>query len=331
MAIKWTIEKLKEEALKYEFKSDFAKSCPAARTMAARKGILQEICAHMAPSRTAAYTNKELQACADKFSTRGDFRLGDPNAYSSARRRNLLDKICDHMPKHVKRSGKNSPNFIWSFDKVKIEAKKYINRKAFQKGCQSAYNAAGRYGWLEEVCKHMLAPHQNVAYSLQELQEEANKYKTRSSFREENPSAYLVACRRKWLEQICTHMKRSRGSSKAEKELLDLVKEIYPTAKTFRDRRVKIKIKPQIQGFDIDIFVPELNKGIEFDGKYYHSIQGLKRTRPHWSNSDIKNYHKIKDKWFLTQGIKILHIKEEDWIKDKQDCIHKCMCFLSKI
>ena len=32
-----------------------------------------------------------------------------------------------------------------------------------------------------------------------------------------------------------------------------------------------------------------------------------------WSDEDIRNYHEIKDAWFATKGIKILHIKEEEW------------------
>jgi hypothetical protein len=42
------------------------------------------------------------------------------------------------------------------------------------------------------------------------------------------------------------------------------------------DNKVKIKGKPYIHGFDIDIFIPELNIGIEFDGGYYHTFAGLK-------------------------------------------------------
>ena len=49
-----------------------------------------------------------------------------------------------------------------------------------------------------------------------------------------------------------------------------------------------------------------------------------------WSDEDIRNYHEIKDSWFASNGIQILHIKEEDWIQDKEACIKKCLDFLFK-
>ena len=95
--------------------------------------------------------------------------------------------------------------------------------------------------------------------------------------------------------------------------------------------KVKIKIKPHIQRFEIDIYVPELNKGIEFDGTYHHSFDGLRRSRKHWPVKDVKNYHKIKDSWFLSTGIEILHIKEKDWMENKEKCIKKCFDFLGVV
>lgn len=68
--------------------------------------------------------------------------------------------------------------------------------------------------------------------------------------------------------------------------------------------------------------------GIEFDGKYWHSAKGLKRSRKHWPEEDIINYHEIKDNYFLSQGIQILHIKEEDWHINRSLCISQIEQFL---
>lgn len=119
-----------------------------------------------------------------------------------------------------------------------------------------------------------------------------------------------------------------KGASKAENELMGIIKNIYPKTQKFRDRKVKIEGKPYIKGFDIDIFVPEINMGIEFDGIYHHSIGGLKRGRPNWPDQDLLNYHAIKDSWFLQKNIQILHIYEKNWLDNKQSCIEKCLCFL---
>jgi len=48
-----------------------------------------------------------------------------------------------------------------------------------------------------------------------------------------------------------------------------------------------------------------------------------------WSDNDIHNYHQLKDDWFATKDIQILHIKEEDWNVDREGCIKRCLNFLN--
>jgi hypothetical protein len=53
---------------------------------------------------------------------------------------------------------------------------------------------------------------------------------------------------------------------------------------------------------EIDIYLPELKIGFEFNGIYCHSDK--------YRN---KNYHSDKNKYFLERGIRIIHIWEDDW------------------
>ena len=124
----------------------------------------------------------------------------------------------------------------------------------------------------------------------------------------------------------------NNGVSKAEIELSDIIRSLYSGTTKKRDRGVTISGKPYIQGFEIDIFVPELNRGIEYDGKYYHSYERMRADpdKALWSDDDIRSYHKLKDDWFETKGIQILHIKEEEWNLDKEACIKRCLAFLSQ-
>jgi hypothetical protein len=130
------------------------------------------------------------------------------------------------------------------------------------------------------------------------------------------------------LGQRCPACSFSGGTSKMEKELFDIVKNIHSSAKKVKRRGISIAGKPHISGFDIDVFVPELRKGIEFDGKYFHSVNGLKRSYPNWPLHDIQNYHTIKDRYFRSEGISLLHVGEDDWLKDRKSCIDKCLNFL---
>jgi hypothetical protein len=62
-------------------------------------------------------------------------------------------------------------------------------------------------------------------------------------------------------------------------------------------------------GLEIDIYLPGLKLGFEFNGLYWHS-----------ELFKDKNYHLNKTNWFKERGIRIIHIWEDDWIF-KQDII----------
>jgi hypothetical protein len=162
---------------------------------------------------------------------------------------------------------------------------------------------------------------------LEESQQEANKYSSKYEFYRENSAVWQAAYKRSDYNKICSHMKKPKISA-PEKAILEEVSKYFPTAKKFRETKIRIPGKEFIKGLEIDIFVPELNKGIEFDGEWYHSLDGLKRGHPKWPIEALREYHTIKDDYFYAKGIQILHIKEEDWIKDKKDCLNLCISFL---
>jgi hypothetical protein len=68
--------------------------------------------------------------------------------------------------------------------------------------------------------------------------------------------------------------------------------------------------------------------GIEFDGTYWHSFETMKKSKIDWPTEDVKNYHEIKDLWFSSKDIFILHVKEGDWNRNKEACVEKCLKFL---
>ena len=82
------------------------------------------------------------------------------------------------------------------------------------------------------------------------------------------------------------------NSSIKEKELFLFIKSIYTDEiiNSYRD------------GLEIDIFLPKLNIGFEFNGLYWHSEEKLD-----------KNYHLNKTMYFREKGIRIIHIWEDDW------------------
>ena len=82
------------------------------------------------------------------------------------------------------------------------------------------------------------------------------------------------------------------NSSIKEKELLEYIKSIY-TGEIISNYR---------DGLEIDIYLPELNIGFEFNGLYFHSTKFRE-----------KNYHLNKTNYFKKNSIRIIHIWEDDW------------------
>jgi hypothetical protein len=232
------------------------------------------------------------------------------------------------MPKRVDQSGANSPTFKWTEDEIYKEALKYTDKRSFKKGTPRAYDIACNRGILDIICAHMPRV-SNKAYTSEELYSIANKYSTLKEFRDNHQGAYVVAVRRDDWDQIRSHMKRSPISS-PEKILLNEIQKYFPNAKKFRAKKLEIPGKKYIKTLEVDILVKESGRAIEFDGKWHHSLEGLRRGHPTWPEEDLKKYHDIKDDAFLSLGIKILHIKEEEWKKNKQMCVSKCLEFLGE-
>lgn len=89
----------------------------------------------------------------------------------------------------------------------------------------------------------------------------------------------------------------SDSSSIKENELRNFIKSIYSgeLIKSWRDP------------IEIDIYLPELNLGFEFNGLFWHSER--------WKD---KYYHLNKTTFFQNKGIRIIHIWEDDWINKKE-------------
>ena len=84
-----------------------------------------------------------------------------------------------------------------------------------------------------------------------------------------------------------------------EKTLFEFIQSNYnlEVVKSYRDR------------YEIDIYLPDIKLGVEFNGLYWHSDKFVD-----------KNYHYDKTKYFNEKGIDIFHVWEDDWV-NKQDIV----------
>jgi hypothetical protein len=320
----YTIENVTQEALKYDNKTDFytfsSKYYEAAKSLK----ILKEVCSHM-PKRMVynkKWTKKVLIEAAQKFDNRKDFCKHNWPAYRSASIQGLLDEICSHMDRI------RVPSNYWTKERLQEEALKYSTKAEFHKNSPQACNAAYGKGLIDEICQHMASIWEIKWDDPEKIKLEALKYNTRTDFIQNASGAYAAATDLNILDEVCSHMKLGRTSSKDEIVLFEIVKQKFPNTKKLRHRHIAIENKPHITGFDVDIYIPDLNKGIEFDGNYWHSPENLRKGRKHWPLEDVQNYHQIKDEYFKSKGIELLHIKEFDWKNNNLQCIQQVNEFL---
>lgn len=100
--------------------------------------------------------------------------------------------------------------------------------------------------------------------------------------------------------------------SKPEVELQNFVKEIGFEIIT-NSRRI---IKP----YELDIYIPKFKKAIEFNGKYWH-----------YGKNFVLGKHANKSNLCRERGIKLLHVREDLWLKDKEKMKKVIIKFLKNV
>lgn len=85
------------------------------------------------------------------------------------------------------------------------------------------------------------------------------------------------------------------GKSKDEKEVLTFIKQIYSGI-------IEENVRKLVDGYELDVFIPELNLAIEYDGLYWHS-----------EDKKGKMYHFDKTVASEKKQITLLHIFSNEW------------------
>ena len=107
-----------------------------------------------------------------------------------------------------------------------------------------------------------------------------------------------------------------RKKSVNESKIADIVKSLYEGTIIENDRTT---IKNPKTGFmlELDIYLPEINKAIEYNGSYWHS------------NECVIYRDEIKKKICNEKNIKLLIIGEKEWLNNRNTSIQSIQSFLS--
>jgi len=242
----WVKERCAEEALKYKTRKDFKNKCGTAYQKSHEGGWINEICSHMITfgnkikrciyvyefDDNSAYVgltyninNRHIRHTTDNSSVVYN-KIKENISYI---RKQLTDYIDIEEAKEMEnfyvneyknnkwnilnsvKTGSLGGDFLkWTKEKCQEEALKYKYRTDFQNNSRGSYLRSKRSGWLDEVCSHMKRPPSHkLKWNKEKCGEEALKYKKRSDYKKSSGSSYVAASKNKWLDEICSHMKRS--------------------------------------------------------------------------------------------------------------------------
>lgn len=155
----------------------------------------------MKKNKIPKWTKETCTKEANRYSTRNEFLKGSASAYRIAQRNGWLDEVCTNLRYIQKPAG------YWTKARCASYAKKYQHRNDFYQHAPTAYRSAQRNNWLDDICNHMIyqvAPRHYWTKTL--VQQEANKYTTRSEFMSAPNGAYNAAQANGWIDEVCQHM-----------------------------------------------------------------------------------------------------------------------------
>jgi hypothetical protein len=108
---KWNPDSLKDEALKYVTRTDFAKNSKSAYNAEKNLGIFDDVTEHM--PKPKQWTQNELEIEASKYQTLSDFQDKSRGAYLKAFRLGILKDITKHMTGPINYISKQKYNTIF--------------------------------------------------------------------------------------------------------------------------------------------------------------------------------------------------------------------------
>ena len=201
MRISWTHQKIRDEALKYQYPGDFKKHSTRAYDAARHRGILKEICSHMTTQRMKI-TKKRVIAEAKKYKTTNEFRLKAAHLWDFARKNGFLSETKELM---------ENPRIKWDEEAIREEAGKYSVKAEFIEKSQPAYKRALKLGIVDDVCSHM---QQNIKITIEEAYRISLEYSDFGTFCALDQSAYTKLKREGVLYDMCTHLESKATSDK---------------------------------------------------------------------------------------------------------------------
>lgn len=127
---------------------------------------------------------------AKKYISRTEFKNKSQVAYNSAIKNKWINEMVWLDANNTKR-----PKGYWkNKENMMEEARKYSTKKEFQKGNLTAFLAAYRYGFIDDMDWLVKQKqHKKNYWTYENIEKEAIKYETKTEFFQKNQTAYRAA------------------------------------------------------------------------------------------------------------------------------------------
>ena len=246
---KWNRKSCYKEAKKYNSACEFGKANGSAYDAARRNGWIKDYTWF-----DVLWEKKwDKETCyneAKKYKTRNEFQKGSSSAYKKAWERGWLKEYTWLHYRQTKPAG------YWdNYDNCFYEAKKYKNRRRFQRGSMAAYMKARKHGWLDDYTWFDEKQKHNY-WNKETCFEEAKKYQSRSEFGRHSVRAYELALANGWLDDY-TWFKSLTNFWTYEACKAEASK--YKKRSHFKSGCIGAYTKSRINGW-LDEFFPQSNK-----------------------------------------------------------------------
>ncbi len=208
----WTYEKCKEEASKYETRSQFYKGNSSAYNASRSNGWLDDFfvkkkwnyktCREEAKKKwfhdarhdkVSQWTEEMCREESKKYKTRTEFMKGSPTAYNQSLKNKWIREFdwLKRPESHLKK---------WTYETCKEEARKYTRRVDFMKGSSGAYRIAYKNEWIKEYDWFEIHQMPSNYWTEEMCLKEAKKYTSKVAFQKGSVTAYQVALRKGWIK-----------------------------------------------------------------------------------------------------------------------------------
>ncbi|HUM41638.1 MAG TPA: hypothetical protein PKI14_01655 [Fervidobacterium sp.] len=310
--IVWTFDKCLEEFKKYSTMTELVKNSRKAIDIAFHHGWKEELCelsGIQVQKKRKDISKEEVIATALKYTTYYEWSKDCPQDVSTCNRNGWLEEVSAHLVRQRQKI---------SEDSLKESISKFTSISELTKNNPSLYGYLLRSRNLHLTSD--LERKHNKKWDAESILEEAKKYRSRSDFYRANRGVKSAEIKHKVSEEVAKILPRIAGESKGEVEVRDFVKglgiKVLPHFRYKRERGRR---------FELDVYMPDLKLGIEFDGTYWHSNK-LMQSRGY----DSKSHHrKMKIDYFKSLGIKILFIEEALWTALKSHTLSQIVDFIN--